>query len=141
MTTTRPNHALQRTRRERRGCSRGVPCAGSLSLGRLGRTTPMATCPHCNTRVSLRTITFALCPIWIVCPACATKLVGGWFIKTQGVIIIVVVATFTVLVMRSFPAWRDRILWLAAGVFVISLVNTVATLLWGRYELRQSRAA
>ena len=29
-----PNHALQRTRRGRRGCKRGVPCAGSLSLGR-----------------------------------------------------------------------------------------------------------
>lgn len=29
-----PNHPLQRTRRERRGCSRSVPCAGSLSLGR-----------------------------------------------------------------------------------------------------------
>ncbi len=30
-----PNpYALQRTRRERRGCNRGVPCAGSLSLGR-----------------------------------------------------------------------------------------------------------
>ena len=29
-----PNHALQRTRRERRGCSRCVPSAGSLSLGR-----------------------------------------------------------------------------------------------------------
>ena len=28
------NHALQRTRRERRGCNRCVPCAGSLSLGR-----------------------------------------------------------------------------------------------------------
>ena len=27
------NHALQRTRRERRGCNRCVPCAGSLSLG------------------------------------------------------------------------------------------------------------
>jgi len=26
--------ALQRTRRGRRGCSRCVPCAGSLSLGR-----------------------------------------------------------------------------------------------------------
>jgi hypothetical protein len=31
---TRPNHALQRTRRERRGCNCCVPCAGSLSLGR-----------------------------------------------------------------------------------------------------------
>ena len=29
-----PNHALQRTRRERRGCKRCVPCAGSLSLSR-----------------------------------------------------------------------------------------------------------
>ena len=28
------NHALQRTRRERRGCNPCVPCAGSLSLGR-----------------------------------------------------------------------------------------------------------
>jgi hypothetical protein len=31
---TRPNHALQRTRRGRRGGHRSVPCAGSLSLGR-----------------------------------------------------------------------------------------------------------
>src|SRR5262245_48029947 len=31
---TTPNHALQRTRRERRGCNRCLPCAGSLSLGR-----------------------------------------------------------------------------------------------------------
>ena len=30
----RPNHALQRTRRERRGCNRRFPCAGPLSLGR-----------------------------------------------------------------------------------------------------------
>jgi hypothetical protein len=29
-----PNHALQRTRRERRGCNPCVPGAGSLSLGR-----------------------------------------------------------------------------------------------------------
>ena len=34
MTRTRPNHALQRTRRVGRGCNRCVPCAGSLSLGR-----------------------------------------------------------------------------------------------------------
>src|SRR6185295_2495203 len=31
--TTPPNQTLQRTRRERRGCNRCVPCAGSLSLG------------------------------------------------------------------------------------------------------------
>ena len=30
----RPNHALQRTRPSRPGCNRGVPRAGSLSLGR-----------------------------------------------------------------------------------------------------------
>jgi hypothetical protein len=29
-----PNHALQRTRRERRNCNRCVSCAESLSLGR-----------------------------------------------------------------------------------------------------------
>src|SRR5258706_11956554 len=34
--------ALQRTRRERRGCNRCVPCAGSLSLGRSStEETPM----------------------------------------------------------------------------------------------------
>jgi predicted enzyme related to lactoylglutathione lyase len=33
-TTATPNHALLRTRRERRGCNRCVPCAGSLRLGR-----------------------------------------------------------------------------------------------------------
>ena len=31
---TRPNHALQRTRPSRHRCNRGVPRAGSLSLGR-----------------------------------------------------------------------------------------------------------
>jgi hypothetical protein len=31
------NHALQRTRRGRRGCKRCVPCAGSLSLGLWGK--------------------------------------------------------------------------------------------------------
>ena len=36
--TTRPNHALQRTRRERRGCNRSVPCAGVAELGSLGRS-------------------------------------------------------------------------------------------------------
>lgn len=36
------NHALQRTRLERRGCHRGVPRAGSLSLGRYA---PLCTCP------------------------------------------------------------------------------------------------
>jgi len=40
------NHALQQTRRERRGCSRGVPCAGSLSLGR--STTQKPTRPDRN---------------------------------------------------------------------------------------------
>lgn len=34
MQAERPNHALQRTRHERRGCNHGVPLAGSLSLGR-----------------------------------------------------------------------------------------------------------
>lgn len=34
LTMLTPNHALQRTRRERRGCNRGVPRAESLSLGR-----------------------------------------------------------------------------------------------------------
>ena len=34
MTLTPPNHALQRTRPSRYGCNRGVPWAGSLSLGR-----------------------------------------------------------------------------------------------------------
>jgi len=34
MTTKWANHALQRTRPERRGCNRCVPRAGSLSLGR-----------------------------------------------------------------------------------------------------------
>jgi hypothetical protein len=30
--TVRPNHALQRTRRERRRCNRCAPCAGQVSL-------------------------------------------------------------------------------------------------------------
>jgi hypothetical protein len=41
MTTTWSNHALQRTRRSRSGCHRGVPRAGSLSLGR--SAVPMLT--------------------------------------------------------------------------------------------------
>jgi hypothetical protein len=36
----RPNHALQRTRREHRGCNHCLPCAESLSLGRSGAEKP-----------------------------------------------------------------------------------------------------
>lgn len=35
MTILWPNHALQQTPRERRGCNSRVSCAGSLSLGDL----------------------------------------------------------------------------------------------------------
>jgi hypothetical protein len=41
---TRLAHALQRTRHNRRGCSRCVPCAGSLSLG-LGITSRTNSMP------------------------------------------------------------------------------------------------
>jgi hypothetical protein len=37
------NHALQRTRRERRGCNPRIPWAGSLSLGRWAAYTARGT--------------------------------------------------------------------------------------------------
>src|SRR6266404_1872451 len=50
------NHALQRTRRERRGCNRCVPCAGSLNLG-LGRNNSLN---HERTIINMKT-TILLC--------------------------------------------------------------------------------
>jgi hypothetical protein len=46
MRTTRPNHALQRTRPSHHCCNRGIPWAGSLSLGR--STTQKPTRPDRN---------------------------------------------------------------------------------------------
>lgn len=53
---TTPNHALQRTRRERRGCNRSVPWAGSLSLGRSAKmdhamSTERVKCAECDNMI------------------------------------------------------------------------------------------
>ena len=55
-----PNHALQRTRPSRRGCNRGVPRAGTLSLGRSPitrtgtRTQPEGRYPYSKRRRHVR---------------------------------------------------------------------------------------
>ena len=49
-----PNHALQRTRRERHGCNCCVPCAGSLSLGRSASAIGcLRLPPQCQSRSAL----------------------------------------------------------------------------------------
>jgi hypothetical protein len=55
---TRPNHALQRTRRERRSCNRCLPCAGSLTyIGSLG---PLHTHGHFHRIVFLALSSWSL---------------------------------------------------------------------------------
>ena len=97
----------------------------------------MSQCPHCSEKIPARTILLAPCPIWISCPKCRAPLIAGTLIMVQGIVIVAVAAAFALWVLRHFAAWRDRVLWLLAGVVVIGTVNTFITLRWGSYRDRK----
>lgn len=63
-----PNHALQRTQRERRSCHRRVRCAGSLSLGRWTSSNAVAKLMINKQRQPLvRAFTAAIVLVFVLC--------------------------------------------------------------------------
>ncbi len=100
----------------------------------------MATCPHCTKKIPAHTITFALCPIWITCPECNTRLVGDGFIKAQGVLILPVTIAFALFVVRFLHSDMERLTVLLLGATIIVLVNVFLTVRFGKYERRNRDA-
>ncbi len=107
----------------------------------LGGSRVMLTCPSCTKAIGFRTIAFATFPVWLRCPHCKTKLRGNAFIKAQGFVIIpVLFAVPSILIFLSDLGWPQKALACVLVVSIVSIANIVATLVWGRYFLRNDAA-
>ena len=101
----------------------------------------MLTCPSCTKKIGFRTIAFATFPVWLRCPHCRTKLRGNAFIKTQGFVIIpILIGVPVVFIILSHLNWAQKALALVLVASIVSVANVVATLVWGRYFLRDDVA-
>jgi hypothetical protein len=80
---------------------------------------------------------FAIYGVWISCPNCRAKLVGDRFIKIQGFVVIpILVIMFCAAVMLKPRPVSQQIALAILGTLIIAVPNVVATLRWGRYQLR-----
>jgi hypothetical protein len=101
----------------------------------------MLTCPSCTKKIGFWTIAFATFPVWLTCRYCKSKLRGNAFIKAQGFVIIpIFTAVPIILIMFSDLSWPHRMLAFVLLALAVSLANVIATLVWGRYFLRDDAA-
>ena len=102
----------------------------------------MSCCPGCKEPIPFHTIAFAAFPVWITCPRCHARLVGGPFVVAQTVVVLVL-ATFVTawscatVVSPTFLVSEAK----AVGIALLAVIpfaagNVVATMLWGRYRKR-----
>lgn len=102
----------------------------------------MSRCPGCHKPIPFHTIAFAAFPVWITCPGCQARLVGGPFVVAQTVIVLVVAAIVTAwacaaLVSSSFVLSEAKAVGIALlAVIPFAAANVVVTMLWGRYRKR-----
>jgi hypothetical protein len=101
----------------------------------------MNTCPHCKQPIRFGTIMFGICPVWVICPECHTKLVGNWLIKSQGLLVTFVSALLGIAVVRAEAPTAQKISFVIVAAVMIGLPNVFVTLRWGRYQLRAPTAS
>lgn len=102
----------------------------------------MAACPSCKGPIPFHTIALAAFPVWLTCPRCRVRLVGGPLVATQTAVVLVAAAAVT--------AWACAALMgpptLVSGARAVGLAllvvvpfaagNVAVTMLWGRYRQR-----
>ena len=100
----------------------------------------MAACPKCKSKIRFHTILFALCPIWIKCPSCSTKLTGNILVEIQAFTIFIISLVGGAALVS---VWEKFDLSLPAGTLllvgsVLSLVvpNVYVTLKYGDFRER-----
>ena len=101
----------------------------------------MNTCPHCKQPIRASTLMFSLCPVWITCSQCHTRLVGNWLMKIQSIVVAVMGVLFTLAVLRAESPLSHKITFLMVALLMISLPNVFITVKWGRYHLRAPSAS
>src|ERR1051325_3689065 len=97
------NHSLQRTRRERRGYHRCVPCAGPASLGR-------SAASKVSTLVVLLALSGCMMPLPLplVLPSSSHRVVSGSRIRTDDLAFVRLGETSRAEVTQRFGApWAD----------------------------------
>jgi len=97
----------------------------------------MAACPRCKSKIRFHTVLFALCPIWITCPSCKTRLTGNILLEVQAFVIIILGLVGGGALVS---AWQKFHFSLPAGalimfgsVFSIVLPNVYITLKYGKF--------
>ena len=100
----------------------------------------MAACPKCSNKIKFTTVLFALCPIWITCPACATRLAGNLLVEMQALAILIIAflggAGFVSLWETLHFSTPAATLILACGVLFVVLPNVYIALRYGNYQER-----
>ena len=100
----------------------------------------MSCCPGCNQPIPFHTIAFAAFPVWITCPWCRARLVGGPFVVAQTAVVLVSAAVVTAWACVAFvapPFLANGAK--AVGIALLAVIpfaagNVVATMRWGRYH-------
>lgn len=97
----------------------------------------MAACPRCKSKIRFHTVLFALCPVWITCPSCNTKLTGNILLEVQAFAIVILgliggggLASAWERFHFSLPT---ALLITFGSVFSIVLPNVYITLRYGKF--------
>lgn len=102
--------------------------------------TEMTRCPECYKRIPFRTIFFALCPVWITCPHCKTKLAGDKFIVIQGFVLVIIALCTAIAALKLVSSTTAYFLVMAPIVLLMAAVATFITQVKGKYRRRGGKA-
>jgi hypothetical protein len=95
-------------------------------------------CPHCKSKISWLSIASALCPVWIKCKVCNSKLIGSNLIKIQSVFVTLLSILLGVLIGMLDTKIDMKVLYFILGVSIISIPNLWLTIVKGKYRVKDS---
>ena len=100
----------------------------------------MAACPKCKNKIRFHTVLFALCPVWIKCPSCSTRLTGNILVEIQAFFVFMISlvgGAVLVSVWEKFDlSLPGRSLLFAGAVFSLVIPNVYVTLKYGDFRER-----
>lgn len=103
----------------------------------------MAACPKCKSKIRFHTILFALCPIWITCPTCTSKLAGNIVLEVQAFAVLVISFVGGAGLVSAWERFHLSLttatLLLVGSVLALVLPNVYLTLKYGEFRERQTR--
>jgi hypothetical protein len=102
----------------------------------------MAGCPSCQKPIPFHTIAFAAFPMWLTCPRCRARLVGGPFVVAQTAVVLLAAAAVTAWACAALMGPPTLVTGAkAVGLALLVVIpfaagNVAVTMLWGHYHKR-----